>query len=115
MPSVNRSVGKSKLIRDFRFPVPASDTVDYIYNTVNQFRSTNLLVEVEETVTNEVRTFNVTLSPTASEDPEDTLFSKVGDNLNFSFNVLKIGSDIVIRVANNESNTILVSAIRITF
>lgn len=113
MPSVNRSA-PTRLIRNFDFTVPATSTVDYTYINVNKFRFTKFFVEVLETVTGEAKVFTAHLAKLSTDDPDDTIFGKVGDNLNFKFNVLKIATDIVIRVENNESNPIQVSIIRIT-
>lgn len=113
MPSVNRSA-PSKLIRSFNFDVPAGNTVDYDYISVARFNFTKFFVEIENVVTTETKVFTAHLAKLGTGDPDDNIFGKIGDNLNYKFNVLKIGSEIVIRVENNESDDIKVTIIRIT-
>lgn len=113
MPSVNRSA-PTRLIKEFNFTVPGSSVVDYNYITVNKFKFTKFFVEVLNLVTNESSVFSANIAKLSTEEPDDTIFGKVGDNLNYKFNVLKIASDIVIRVENNEPNPVQISVIRIT-
>jgi hypothetical protein len=115
MPSVTRSVGQTRLIKTFSFTVAVSTTENYIYSTVANFRSTKFFVEIVEDTTGEVSTFTANVSNTSTNDPDDTIFGKVGDKLKYTFNVLKSGSDIVIQVTNNEGNLLTVNVIRITF
>lgn len=74
-----------------------------------------LFVEVVEDSTGESDVFTANVARLSSDDPKDNLFGKVGNKLKFDFNVLKIGSDIILRVENNETNLITVSYLRITF
>ena len=113
MPSIN-SRSATRLIKDFSFEVLSAATLDYVYVNVANFNFTKFFIEVQNKTTGEAQVFTAHVAKLSTNDPEDNIFGKVGDNLNFKFNVLKIGTDIVIRVENNEANTIKVSIIRIT-
>jgi len=115
MPSVARSVGQTRLIRFQDFTVAPSTTEDEVILPVTSFRSQKLFVEVQESVTSATKVFTANVAKIAVSGPDDTLFGKVGDDLDFTFNVLTVGSDVVMRVTNNEANTLTVSVIRITF
>lgn len=112
-----RTLGRTRLISDFTIgPVPGSGgTIDYPYIPVSEFGSVLFFVEVKNSATNEVEAFTSNVADTSTRDPDDTIYGKVGEDLNFTFNVLKIGSEIVIRVVNNEADPILLRFVRITF
>ena len=113
MPSVNRSVGQTRLIRSFAFNVDSSTTENYLYSSTASFRAVKFFVEVLDLDDGRSTAFVcvVTRNPSVISDQ---LFSKVGDSIAYNFNVLVSGSDVIIRVDNNDSNTIQVSVIRIS-
>ena len=59
MPSRGRSIGQTRLIRDFNFTVDPGDTEDFVYAQIDNLRSTQLMVEVRDTVDGRDKTFNV--------------------------------------------------------
>ena len=113
MPSINSAFG-TDLIQSFVFQVTSSSTVDHVYVPVAGFKGTKFIVEVKDLVDDRSRFFDANVARLSNDDPKDNLFGKVGDGIAYNFNVLKIGSDIVIRVTNNDSNTLQVTVIRIT-
>ena len=112
-PSVNSAFG-TDLIDSFTFLVGSSLTVDRVYSTVSGFSGTKFIVQVKDLVDSRSRFFDVNVARLDDDEPKDNIFGKVGNGIAYTFNVLKIGSDIVIRVANNDTNTLEVTVIRIT-
>lgn len=113
MPSVSRSSGKNRLIREFDFEVASSATEDFVLDTLANFKNQKLLVRVTDQVDSRRRVWDIQAVKFASNDINDQLSSKLGDDINLDCNVLVSGSDVVLRVINNDSNTVLVNLIMI--
>lgn len=115
MPSVNRSVGQTRLIKFQQFIVNPNSTHDEIILPIAVFKSQKMFIEVTNIATGNVIVFTCTVAANLVTGPDDTIFGKVGDELDYTFNVVSNSTDVVIRMTNNESDSLAVSVIRITF
>lgn len=113
MPSINKSVGATRIIKSFNFIAPATQTTNIpLGHYVNEAGAWYFITVVRSSDLAE-QTFTLSTSKLLSGQPEHQRSSIVGQDMDFTFKVVKSGSDLEFEVANSETSDLTFTYIRI--
>ena len=97
-------MGFSRVRRPFRFAftVAAGQTKDIDSVLSSEFHSVKYQIRLTDVAATKNKVL-VARASKKSSDVSDTVYSVLGDSLSVEVKVLEVGSDIVLRLVNNES------------
>jgi hypothetical protein len=113
MSAIASRSSKTNLIRKFVINVDPSDTFDEILDIFSDYKATHYFIEIAIPLEQKAMCASLNVAKLAT-DLKDQLYGKVGDPIQFKLSVLKVSSDAVMRIENNEANPLEITVIRIT-
>ena len=113
MSAITSRSSKTNLIRKFTINVASGATVDEILDSFEGYKSTHYFIEVASPLGGKFQCASLNVCKLTT-DLKDQLYGKVGDGINFKLSVLKVATDAVMRIENNEANPLEITVIRIT-
>jgi len=111
-PTGNASTSGGGQISSVVVGPSATEIIDAV--DANLYRTMKWIVTLINNITDETRSYEILATHRAGTNPTYTLYAKIGDNVAHTEDVVITGTDLELKITNNEAVDITVDAVRIS-
>lgn len=102
----------SDVWRKKKVVVPALSSVDVFTTPTQSYKASKYFLEASNSDEQKYKGFEIWSSRKGPADVVSSIFARLGDSLQIELNIMVVGSDIALRIVNNENFDLEVSIVK---